>query len=195
MSNYISKLPNILTLVRLLLVPVFMLLLLFGHNLLAFIVFLIASLTDYLDGVIARKYNAISNFGKLADPLADKILVMTALVLLVGLKSDLRCEAWVQAWMVVIILAREIWVTGLRAVAAAEGLVIPAGDSGKVKSVLQMVAIHFLLVHDWKVLGLHSYFISPQFIGECLLLISIAFSLYGAWQYSCMVFKAHKNII
>lgn len=195
MSEYISKVPNLLTLFRLLMVPVLIFLLAKNHNIIAFFVFGLACLTDIFDGVIARKYNAISNFGKLVDPLADKILVMTALVMLVGMRTELRAEPWVPAWMVVIILAREIWVTGLRGVAAAEGLVIAAGDAGKVKSALQMIGILFLLLHNLYVFRPFGLYLTLQFIGECLLLVSIAYSLYSAWQYSSQVFRAHKNIL
>lgn len=99
-----------------------------------FVIFCVAAYTDHLDGSIARKHNLITNFGKLMDPLADKVLVAAALVALVA-------EGMVQAWVVVLILGREFLVTGMRLVAAGEGKVVSADKFGKLKTVLQMVAI------------------------------------------------------
>ncbi|MCQ4635813.1 CDP-diacylglycerol--glycerol-3-phosphate 3-phosphatidyltransferase [Anaerovorax odorimutans] len=136
------NLPNKLTLLRIVAIPVFIVVLLFGHRYIATIIFIVAALTDMLDGHIARKYNLVTNFGKLMDPLADKLLVMSALVCLVQLGN-------VQGWMVVVILAREFAVTGLRQVAASEGIVIAAGATGKIKTILQMIAIPLLLLDNW----------------------------------------------
>ncbi len=98
-----------------------------------------ASFTDYLDGAIARKYNMVSNFGKIMDPLADKILVYSAFCLMVE-------DGTVAGWMLIVILAREFVVAGMRTVAASEGLVIAAGTTGKIKTVLQMIAVPLLLM-------------------------------------------------
>jgi len=106
---------------------------------LAFVVFLIASATDAVDGYIARKRNLITNFGKLMDPLADKVLTTAAFIVFVDVHA-------IPAWMVIVILAREFIITGLRGVAASEGVVIAAGLSGKLKTVFQMVAICLILL-------------------------------------------------
>ena len=116
------NLPNKLTIGRVIAVPFF----------------IAASFTDYLDGHIARKHNLVSNFGKIMDPLADKVLVYAAFVLMI---PDL-----VPAWMFIIILAREFTVSGMRTVAASEGIVVDAGMSGKIKTVLQMIAVPLLII-------------------------------------------------
>ena len=136
------NLPNKLTLLRMALVPVYLVLLAYGFNWLALVVFAVASLTDMLDGKIARKYDLVTNFGKLMDPLADKLLTMSAFICLVELGD-------MPGWMAIVILGREMIITGMRQVAAAEGIVIAAGWSGKIKTVLQMVAIPLLLVQNW----------------------------------------------
>ena len=136
------NLPNKLTMARILAVPVFIVLYLMGHNVIATIVFILASLTDMLDGKIARKYNLITNFGKIMDPLADKILVYSAFICMVQIGI-------VPGWMLVIILFREFIVSGLRTVAAADGTVIAAGKTGKLKTILQMIAVPLLLLNNW----------------------------------------------
>ena len=137
---------NKLTILRVVLIPVFFLLMLLdflGHLWLALLVFILASATDFLDGHIARKYHQVTAFGKFMDPLADKLLVMAALVIFVQ---------WGQApaWAVFIILAREFAVTGLRLVAAADGTVIAAGISGKVKTFSSLVCLCLMMTpwHD-----------------------------------------------
>ena len=127
------NLPNKLTIARVIAVPFFIGAYYFSWYLLAFIIFVAASLTDMLDGKIARKYNLVTNFGKIMDPLADKVLVYSAICLMI--------PVYVPAWMLIIILAREFTVAGMRTVAASEGIVIAAGMSGKIKTVLQMIAV------------------------------------------------------
>lgn len=132
---------NYITVFRIVLVPFFIWAL--QHNdpwtdLVAMILFVVACLSDAVDGYIARKYHLVSNFGKIMDPLADKVLVLSAVVVLVGLGE-------VKSWVAVVILARELAVTSLRSVAAAEGKVIAADFSGKVKTFVQMVALFFLM--------------------------------------------------
>ena len=134
------NLPNKLTLLRVCLIPVFLLFVYVSaipcHYLLALIVFAAASLTDMLDGKIARKHNLVTNFGKFLDPLADKVLVITALIVLVDL-PDFRMNAI----PLIIIVAREFMVSGLRLLAAEDGVVIPAGIWGKLKTAFTMVTL------------------------------------------------------
>ena len=136
------NLPNKLTMARILAVPVFIVLYMMGHNIIATIVFILAGLTDMLDGQIARKRGLVTNFGKIMDPLADKILVYSAFICMVQIGI-------VPGWMLVIILFREFIVSGLRTVAAADGTVIAAGKTGKLKTILQMIAVPLLLLNNW----------------------------------------------
>ena len=127
------NLPNKLTMARVILVPFFIAAYLLGYYYVALVIFVVASFTDMLDGKIARKRNLITNFGKIMDPLADKVLVYSAFCLMI---PDL-----LPGWMLIIILAREFTIAGMRTVAASEGTVIAAGMSGKIKTVLQMIAV------------------------------------------------------
>ncbi len=136
------NLPNKLTTLRMILVPVFIIVYLTGYHYVSAVIFIAASLTDFLDGHLARKYDLVTNFGKIMDPLADKLLVTSAFVCMVQ-------EGIVAGWMVIVILAREFAITGLRSVAASEGIVIAAAWSGKIKTVTQMIAIIFLLIGNW----------------------------------------------
>ena len=139
------NLPNRLSLVRVLLIPVCVGLMYVAtplFNWLALVVFLIASFTDFLDGHIARSRNLVTDFGKFIDPVADKLLVLSALIMLAS-------QGKIPAWTVVIVLARELSVDGLRMVASLTGKVIAAGKLGKIKTVTQMVTISFLLVDNW----------------------------------------------
>jgi len=120
-------------------VPFFIAFYMMGWALPALILFVAASLTDMLDGQIARKYNLVTNFGKIMDPLADKILVYSAFCMMVE-------DGTVPGWMMIVILAREFVVSGMRTVAASEGIVVAAGMSGKIKTVLQMIAVPLLLM-------------------------------------------------
>ena len=132
------NLPNKLTVARMIAVPFFIVCYYLGWYLPAFLLFVLASFTDMLDGKIARKRNLVTNFGKIMDPLADKVLVYSAFLLMV--------PDPVPAWMLVIILAREFLVAGVRTVAASKGIVIAAAMSGKIKTVLQMIAVPMLLL-------------------------------------------------
>lgn len=186
MAKWLKRIPNWLTLLRVALIPVFVVLLIDPTPAMlraAVVVFLLAAITDYLDGIMARRYDGVSDFGKLLDPLADKILVMAALVMMVGLRDDRFGDSYVPAWMAVLVLAREIWVTGIRGIAAVGGTVIAANSSGKVKSVLQIIAIVLLLLHTTPVslLGIR---MNCQFIGLNVLLFSIIISYMGAYEYT-----------
>ena len=130
---------NKITLLRVVLIPVFLVLAYTGHRITATVVFIIASLSDLLDGYIARHYNQVSNFGKFMDPLADKMLVLSAMCFLVE-------KGQMPGWVVAIILFREFAVSGLRLIAAERQHVIAAGWSGKVKTTCTMVGLCFILV-------------------------------------------------
>ena len=112
------------------------------YRIAAAVIFILAAVTDMLDGHIARKHNLVTNFGKLMDPLADKLLVMSALICMVEVGD-------VAGWMVVVILGREFIITGMRQVAAAQGIVIAAGTTGKIKTITQMIAIPLLILENW----------------------------------------------
>ena len=140
------NLPNKLTIVRVCLIPFFVAALLFDHGnnytmrIVANVLFIIASLTDLFDGKIARKYNMVTNFGKFMDPLADKLLVCSALICLIELGQ-------LAAWVVIVIISREIIISGFRLVAADNGVVIAASYWGKFKTTFQMIAV-ILLIFD-----------------------------------------------
>ena len=136
------NLPNKLTLLRIILIPIFMVVLYWGFpgaTYVALAIFIIASLTDLLDGKIARKYNLVTDFGKFADPLADKMLVTAAMLWFVEIGQ-------MPGWALLIVIVREFGVSGLRMVAADKGRVIAAGWSGKVKTASTMVCIVLMLI-------------------------------------------------
>lgn len=138
------NLPNKLTLARIIMVPIVMALMITGHNIAALIVFALASITDFLDGYLARKYNLVSSFGKIMDPLADKLLVFGALITFIQIDV-------VSVWAPVIIIAREFFVTSMRVVAVSKGKVIAASWWGKIKTNVQLFALifAFLLYKDY----------------------------------------------
>jgi CDP-diacylglycerol--glycerol-3-phosphate 3-phosphatidyltransferase len=153
------NLPNKLTLSRLVLTVVFLVILFLRERVpfsetISLLLFSVASITDYLDGKIARRDKLITNFGILMDPLADKILVCSAFIAFVGL-------GWMPAWMVVIIVARELAITGLRLLAASKNLVLAAEGFGKHKTISQIVAIIAILVfysyQQWGALGRYTF--------------------------------------
>ena len=139
------NLPNKLTLFRVILVPFFVFFLLAPYfegygNYIAVAIFIVASITDFLDGKIARKYHLVTNFGKFMDPLADKLLVSSALICLVALNK-------IPAWIVIVIIAREFIISGFRLVAADNGVVIAASYWGKFKTAFQMVTVIVLILN------------------------------------------------
>lgn len=139
------NLPNRLTILRTLMIPVFLFFLLTDYagncsKWIAVIVFILASLTDFLDGHIARKYNLVTNFGKFMDPLADKLLVSSAMIALVGMHR-------LSSIVAIIIIAREFIISGFRLIAAENGIVIAANYWGKFKTVSQMIMIILLILH------------------------------------------------
>src|ERR1035437_9194244 len=142
-GNPIWNIPNILSLFRISLIPVIAFLLFSPSRESGFwacAVFAVASITDWLDGYLARRMGIVTVFGKFLDPIADKLIVMAALIMILPFGR-------VPAWMVLVILGREIIITGLRGIASSEGIVIQASDLGKFKTIFQLVAIIGLLLH------------------------------------------------
>ena len=180
------NIANRLTIARIVMIPVFLLMMCFPKEalgmvnvlqsnlsvswILAMIIFTIASITDFLDGYLARKYHLITNFGKFADPLADKLLVMTAFITLVG-------AGVIPMWIVAVIVCRELAVTGLRLLLVNDGEVLAAAWPGKVKTATQMLAIIFLLIDDFPVKGL------AFSIGTILLYVCLVATVYSGVDY------------
>ena len=168
------NLPNKITIARILLVPIFMIVFLWqfkGSDIIAAIIFAVASLTDGIDGHIARKHNLVTDFGKFLDPLADKLLVSTALICLTGLGR-------INAYMTVIIIAREFIVTGLRSVAAAKGVVIAAIMTGKIKTCIQIAACLLAMLFYGE-----EFMIGNYSIGYIAMFISTLFTIYSGYEY------------
>ncbi len=174
--------PNLLTMGRIVAIPWFVWLLDTPTPVRGFwacIVFTLAAITDVLDGYLARKLGVVSVLGKFLDPLADKLIVMAALVWMVPMGR-------IAAWVVVLLLAREISVTGLRSVAASEGVVISAGAEGKTKTALQMIGIVALVIgypYHLSYLGLDLGVVDLVHVGRYLVLLSLLFSFASAAQY------------
>jgi len=171
----IFNVPNLLSLSRILSVPIFIVLMLepsVVRTLAAGIVFSLASATDWLDGYLARKWGQVTKMGKLLDPIADKILIMSALVILVHLRPDI-----VHPWMAILIIGREFAVTGLRAIASSDGIIIPAETVGKYKVGAQITAVlslllDFAFIRDWM-----------KYLGKYALWVAMILSVYSALQY------------
>ncbi len=171
LNRRVMNLPNLLTSARVALIPFFIFFFTyptFRSELFAAAIFLVASVTDLLDGYFARRRAQVTPFGKFLDPVADKLLIVSALILLVE-------NGRVPAWIAIVIVGREFAVTAFRAIASSEGIVIVAEGTGKYKMVLQTVAVIFLII-DF-------FFFSLRLIGQFLLIISMILALYSAWQY------------
>ncbi|MBQ8279450.1 MAG: CDP-diacylglycerol--glycerol-3-phosphate 3-phosphatidyltransferase [Roseburia sp.] len=162
------NLPNKLTIFRCFLIVPFVVLFLSGYDLIATIIFVVASFTDFLDGNIARKYNLVTNFGKFMDPLADKLLVCSALICLVEMGR-------LEAWIVLIIIAREFIISGFRLVASDNGVVIAASYWGKFKTVFQMIMVIVLMLNIQNDIII--------FIGEVLVWISLVLTIVSLVDY------------
>lgn len=179
------NIPNQITISRILLIPIFMAFMLidFGWgdvnilgaaipvaHLVGAFIFIFASATDWVDGYYARKYNLVTTFGKFLDPLADKLLVSAALIILVEL-------GFAPSWVVILIISREFAVTGLRLVLAGEGEVVAAGNLGKIKTVTQIIAIVALLLYNvgFVLIGIP--------FGEIMLYIALIFTVWSGWDY------------
>ena len=166
------NLPNKLTIARMIAVPFFIAAFMLGMYPVALVLFCAASITDYFDGKIARSQNLVTNFGKIMDPLADKILVYSALCLFI--EADI-----IRAWMLILILAREFIVAGMRTVAASEGRVLAAGMSGKIKTVLQMFAVIVFLL----ALCLTKTQATVMLAGNILFYASLVMTVYSGAEY------------
>lgn len=177
---------NVVTITRLTAIPAIVILLsLYPHggpgvSAVTASIFLLAALTDLLDGHLARKYNLVSNLGKFLDPLADKLLVSSALIMLIPL-------GWVPAWAVFLILAREMAVTGLRAIAVERGLVISASDSGKRKTLAQNIAIFCLMWH-YPLLWANT-----AAVGTVIFYLALVLTYWSGIEYFYAYFKAVKE--
>ncbi|MBI3769512.1 MAG: CDP-diacylglycerol--glycerol-3-phosphate 3-phosphatidyltransferase [Deltaproteobacteria bacterium] len=182
--------PNVLTLFRVALVPVLVYVLrdpgpLAG--LLAALLFFLASLTDYFDGYLARKYGIVTTLGKFLDPLADKLIVASVLIMLAAMPCApgmTACEPRVPAWIVVLIVGRELAVTGLRGIASGEGVTLGAEELGKYKMIFQMFALVGLLVHYRYV------YVDFHAAGMYFLWIALALALWSASDYHVRVYRA-----
>jgi len=165
--------PNVLTVVRIFLIPVFLVFYFIdipNWEVYSVIIFIVAAFTDWLDGYLARKNKQVSNFGKLWDPIADKLLVLAALLLLLAIGRI--------SFIVLLILeGRELIMGGVRAQAASRGVVIAADMAGKVKTVTQFIAVVLLLLNDWFFANL------PFSLGQVLIWVSAALSVYSCIGY------------
>jgi CDP-diacylglycerol--glycerol-3-phosphate 3-phosphatidyltransferase len=169
------NLPNLLTLSRILLIPVFVLLFWTptpGRSLAAAVVFVIAAVTDMLDGYLARRRSQVTKLGRLLDPIADKLLVLSGLILLVQLQR-------VAAVVAILIIAREVAVTGVRAIAASQGIVLSAETIGKYKMVAQVVAIVLLILED----GIVPAAWNLHLVGTVVLYAALALALISGGRY------------
>ncbi len=169
----VSRIPNILTLVRVACIPPVLIFLHFPGPLLSFLAGLflaLAFVTDILDGFFARRYESVTTFGKFLDPLADKILVCVTMIMLIP-------PGRIPVWMVIIIVARELAVTGLRGAAVKEGIVIAARSLGKYKTIFQSVALVALCIH-------YTYFgINFHKLGIIILWPALILTIWSGWDY------------
>lgn len=190
------NLPNKLTMFRVILIPVMVIIAnipflntnpIFGNvsyaNFINLLIFVVASATDFLDGAIARKYNLVTTFGKFADPLADKLLVISAMVVLcTQIQSLAPLYTWfIPGWVIITILCREFIVSGIRLVAVERGTVIAAGFTGKLKTFTTMVAIIFLFLYQVEIgasnIPLFGY------IGAGLMYLALLFTIISGVEY------------
>ncbi len=181
----LTALPNLLTYLRVLAIPVIIVILNPPTSArmqnTAFTLYVLASLTDYLDGILARRHNLVTSVGKLLDPLADKLLTCAVLIMLIELGK-------VHGWVVFLIIGREFIITGLRSIAASQGLILDASRMGKNKMVSQTLAILCLLLH---VEGLQR----PLFLtGIAFLWISLAFGYWSAGAYFVDFYRKAKAL-
>jgi CDP-diacylglycerol--glycerol-3-phosphate 3-phosphatidyltransferase len=173
--------PNAITLVRIAMIPVFLYFTYAESRVNSFVagmVYAVTGATDFVDGWVARKKGLVTVIGKFLDPLADKLIVISALVMLVHLGR-------VAAWVVIVVMAREFMVTGLRTIAMSEGIVIAAGQEGKQKTAFQVAAITFLIIHYTYPIDaiFFSFDLDANRVGTWLLYVSVFFAVWSAWNY------------
>lgn len=187
-KDTILMLPNLLTYIRILMVPIIVF---FLHKenitkdsfwgLISAILFVIAAITDFLDGYYARKLKMKSAVGKILDPLADKLMILSILIMLIPLNR-------ITAYLVVIIMLREFIITALRTLASVAGIIMPADKLGKIKTTFQMIAIPFLLIeYNLSLIDFYT-------VGLALILISVFFSLISAFFYMNNFFIKAKDL-
>lgn len=188
-ANPIWNIPNILTLLRIAAIPLLVFLLMSPDREPGFwaaALFAVASVTDWLDGYLARRMGIVTVFGKFLDPIADKLIVMAALIMILPFGR-------VPAWMVLVILGREIIITGLRGIASSEGIVIQASDLGKFKTIFQLVAIIGLLLHfDYRwFFGIdHPYLVvNMHNVGIFYLWIATVITIWSGVDYLAKFYK------
>lgn len=182
--------PNLLSMFRIALVPVLVWLLRDPGPLagaIAAMLFVLGSLSDYYDGYLARKYGIVTTLGKFLDPLADKLLVVSVLIMLVAMpcstELDVPCVPRVPAWLVVLIVGRELAVTGLRSIASSEGITLGAEELGKYKTIFQIFALTGLLMH-------YRYAIFDFHLGGMYFLwIAVVLGLWSAVDYHWRVYR------
>ncbi len=182
------NLPNGITMIRMAMIPVILWFTYFESRRASFIaalLFAVIGATDFLDGWVARRRGLVTVIGKFLDPLADKLVVMAALVMLVHLGR-------VAAWVVIVVMGREFIVSGLRTIAMSEGIVIAAGQDGKIKTIFQILGITFLLLHyaypiDF---GFATVEYDSNKVGTLILYLSMVFSVWSAWTYFSDFLKA-----
>ncbi len=175
------NLPNMLTLGRIFLIPIFVWFTYEANpldSLWAAVIFTVAAVTDVVDGVLARRWNLVTVVGKFMDPLADKLIAMAALVMMVRLGR-------IAAWVAIVLLARELIISGLRTIAASEGLVIAAGQEGKWKTSLQLTGLICLCVHYTHSVAFPwgTYPVDFNAAGQVLIYVSMAMSIWSAVGY------------
>ncbi|NLY81127.1 MAG: CDP-diacylglycerol--glycerol-3-phosphate 3-phosphatidyltransferase [Lysinibacillus sp.] len=189
------NLPNKITVSRILLIPIFVIVMMFDfnwgnmtlfgaempvHHFVGAMIFIVASCTDWIDGYFARKLNLVTNLGKFLDPLADKLLVTSAFLILVEI-------GFAPAWVIIIILSREFAVTGLRSILAGEGTIVAASNLGKIKTWTQIVAISALLLHNtiFVVFGIP--------FDDIMLYVALFFTIWSGWDYFYLNRKVFVN--
>lgn len=192
LGKEITNLPNLITLSRLVLIPIILVFINWGTPLdhyIATLLFILAGLSDFLDGYLARKSGKITLMGKFLDPLADKITTLSVMVTLVAQQS-------IPAWLLILMLTREFAVTGLRALAIGEGVVIAASAGGKQKTAFQFFGLTFLLIHYPYPLVGTSWVLNFHRMGLFILYLSLILSIFSAVEYFALFVEAieHQNL-